>query len=133
MLVGGLATEWTASASGTGTWSCAGSNGGVNASCSAPAACSVSGGTALSPTSLTVALANVQCTQFNLGDGHYAAVTITRPNIIIKAVNKCAAIILPELSNVSMTSNVVSYLLRDVLHERAWEKARRKPSEVRLR
>lgn len=98
VLVRGLAIEWTASVSGTGTWSCAGSNGGANASCSAPAACSVSGGTALSPTSLTGALANVQCTQFNLGDGHYAAVTITRPNIIIKAVNKCAAIILPELS-----------------------------------
>jgi hypothetical protein len=97
VLVRGLATEWTASVSGTGTWSCAGSSG-ANASCSAPAACSVSGGTALSPTSLTGALANVQCTQFNLGDGHYAAVTITRPNIIIKAVNKCAAIILPELS-----------------------------------
>lgn len=38
-----------------------------------------------------------------------------------------------RMRNVSMTSNVVSYLLRDVLHERAWEKVRRKPSEVRLR
>jgi hypothetical protein len=44
------------------------------------------------------AISNTNCTQFNLGDGHYSAVNITRAGITIKAVKKCAAIVRPEVS-----------------------------------
>ena len=61
-------------------------------------ACSVEGGTSTSPASLSAELSNPQCTQFNLGDGYYSPVTVTRADIVIKAANKCGAIVMPELS-----------------------------------
>ena len=63
-----------------------------------PNDCSVTGGTSSSPTSLSTVLSNTQCMRFNLDDGYYSAVTITRPNIVVKAVNKCGAILKPEVS-----------------------------------
>lgn len=60
--------------------------------------CPVSGGTAASPTNLGSAIANTSCTVFNLADGYYSAVNITRAGITIRAVNPCRAIGRAEVS-----------------------------------
>jgi hypothetical protein len=62
-------------------------------------ACAVAGGSSGAPTALGSVISNqTQCTEFVLGDGVYAATTILRAGITIRALNRCQAQVNPELS-----------------------------------